>query len=237
VATWFAGSVGGRVQLTPAGYWFLFVSLTIYRVLVVRWCFRLFIWYRFLWQVSRRVPLRLNALHPDRAGGLGFLSGSVFALAPVLVATSIALAGIIGGKIWHEGATLPQFKLEIAACIVFLVLLALTPLFFFMDHLAEARRAGLREYGVVGSRYVAEFRRKWIDGHAAEGEMLVGSGDIQSLADLSNSYDVVREMSLVPFGRTMLVRLVILIALPLLPLTLTMIPLEELIDRALGLFI
>jgi hypothetical protein len=110
------------------------------------------------------------------------------------------------------------------------------PLFFFMTHLAEARRRGLREYGIVASRYVAEFRRKWIEGQVDPGEALVGSGDIQSLADLSNSFDVVRETGLVPFGRMMVVRLAIVTALPLLPLTLTMIPLEQLIDRAVGLF-
>ena len=236
VATWFAAPVGDHIHLTAAGYWYVIVSLTIYRFLIVRWCFRLFIWYRFLWQVSRQVRLRLNALHPDRAGGLGFLSGSMFAFAPILLAHTIALSGIIGGKIWYEGATLPEFKLEIVAWMVLLVLLVLAPLFFFMTHLAEARRTGLREYGMVASRYVAEFRRKWIEGHVGEGEALIGSGDIQSLADLSNSFDVVREMGLVPFGRVMVLRLVILTAVPLLPLTLTMIPLEQLIDRAMGVF-
>jgi hypothetical protein len=211
------------------------VSLMILRFLWFRWCFRLFIWYRFLWQVSRHVPLRLNPLHPDRAGGLGFLSLSVFAFAPILLAQTTALAGILGGKIWYEGATLPQFKLEILAWMALLMLLVLTPLFFFVTHLADAKRTGLREYGIVASRYVTEFRRKWIEGHAAKDEALVGTGDIQSLADLSNSFEVVREMRLVPIGRAALVRLVVLIALPLLPLTLTMIPLEQLIDRAVGL--
>jgi len=235
VATWFATPVNGQMQYTAAGYWYHIVSLTIWRFLVARWLFRLFIWYRLLWQISRHVPLRLNALHPDRAAGLGFLTGSVFAFAPVMVAQSISLSAIIGGRIWHEGASLPQFKLEIVVWMVVLVLLTLMPLFFFMTHLAQARRVGLREYGLVASRYVAEFRMKWIEGPPPKGEVLVGSADIQSLADLANSYDVVRETSLVPFGRTMVTRLVILVALPLSPLVLTMIPLGELIDRALGL--
>lgn len=237
VAAWFARPVGDQTQLTPAGYWYFFVSLNIYRFLVVRWCFRMFIWYRFLWQVSRSVPLRLNALHPDRAGGLGFLGGSVFSFTPLLLAQTIALSGVLGGKIWHEGATLPQFKLEIAAWVVCLMLVALGPLHFFMVHLAEARRKGLREYGIVASRYVTEFRRKWIEGHAAEGEPLVGSGDIQSLADLSNSFEVVREMGVVPFNRKLVLRLAVVTALPLLPLTLTMIPLDQLIDRAVDVFV
>jgi len=236
VATWYAAPIGGQTQTTAAGYWYIFVSLTIFRFLWFRWYFRLFVWHRFLWQVSRHVRLRLNALHPDRAGGLAFLAQSVFAFAPVLLAHTVGLAGVLGGRIWHEGATLPQFKLEIVAWMVILMLLVLAPLFFFVTRLADAKRTGLREYGIVASRYVAEFRRKWIEGHAAEGEALIGTADIQSLADLSNSFDVVREMRLVPFGRATVLRLVILTALPLAPLTLTMIPLEQLIDRALGVF-
>jgi len=99
--------------------------------------------------------------------------------------------------------------------------------------LAGAKRTGLREYGIVGSRYVAEFRRKWIEGRAAKDEALVGTADIQSLADLANSFEVVQEMKAAPFGRAALVRLAIVTALPLAPLLLTMIPLEQLIDRAL----
>ena len=44
-----------------------------------------------------------------------------------------------------------------------------------------------------------EFEEKWI--HGGDGaEELLGSADIQSLADLGNSYAVVREMRFVPFG-------------------------------------
>jgi hypothetical protein len=68
-------------------------------------------------------------------------------------------------------------------------------------------RTGLREYGLVASRYVDDFRRKWIEGHAARDEALVGTADIQSLADLSNSFEVVREMRLVPFGKATVLRL------------------------------
>jgi len=232
--TWFASPSGGRPALTPAGYWYIFVSLVIFRFVAFRWYFRLFLWYRFLWQVARHIPLRLNALHSDRAGGLAFLSLSTFAFQPILLAHTVALSGILGSKIWHEGATLPQFKMEIAAWIVFLMLLVLLPLLFFVMQLANAKRAGLREYGIVASRYVAEFRRKWIEGQASPDEALIGSADIQSLADLSNSYAVVQEMGVMPFGRRTVVQLAIVTALPLLPLLLTMMPLDQLIERAMG---
>ena len=126
--------------------------------------------------------------------------------------------------------------MDIAFWMVFLMLLVLAPLCFFMIQLAGAKRAGLREYGIVASRYVGEFRQKWIEAHSAN-EPLVGTADIQSLADLSNSFGVVREMRLVPFGRSTVLRLALLTVLPFLPLSLTMIPIDQLIDRAIGLFL
>jgi len=67
-----------------------------------------------------------------------------------------------------------------------------------------------------------------------EGEPLVGSADIQSLADLAGAHDVVWEMRVLPFGRQTVVTLAIWVALPYLPLTLTMIPFEELVSHVIG---
>jgi len=50
----------------------------------------------------------------------------------------------------------------------------------------------------------------------------MGSGDIQSLADLANSFNIVLSIAPFPFGRNSLAGLVVIIAIPLLPLTLTM---------------
>jgi len=107
-------------------------------------------------------------------------------------------------------------------------------LFAFTSHLLRAKRGGLREYGLLANRYVREFDHKWLGGGAAPDEALVGSADIQSLADLANSFDVVRTMRGYPFSRDTVFFLAAATLLPVLPLTLTMIPLEQLIDRLLG---
>ncbi|MGZ9014446.1 MAG: hypothetical protein ACXW2L_19535, partial [Burkholderiales bacterium] len=60
-----------------------------------------------------------------------------------------------------------------------------------------------------------------------------GSADIQSLADMGNSFDVVREMSLVPFKKDAVLQLAMVTLLPVGPLLLTMIPLEELLKQML----
>src|SRR3954453_661674 len=137
---------------TLPGYFYRYVSLPLFQFMLLRWYFRLFIWYRFLWKVSR---LRLNLLptHPDGSGGLGFLSGSAHALAPLLVAQSSLLAGLIANKIFYDGAKLASFKMEIVLFTVFLLLLALGPLLVFATQLAACQRLGAREYGVLASEY------------------------------------------------------------------------------------
>jgi hypothetical protein len=232
ITTWYATQIEGQPQLTSAGYWYAYVSLPIVRFIGLRWWFRWFLWCLFLFRVSR-LRLNLNALHPDRAGGLGFLAGSMFAFSPVLIAHTLLLAGVIGNQIWHTGAALPDFKLEIATLVGLLLVLTLAPLALFFFHLDELKRRGMREFGMVASRYVNDFRRKWIE-EGAEQEAVLGTGDIQSLADLSSSFDVAREMRLLPFDMRSVVELAVLAALPLLPLALTIIPLEEMIERLAG---
>lgn len=234
VGSWYVavGPVGDE-RLTMAGWWYAFVSLSLFRFVVFRWCFRLMIWYLFLWRVSR-LPLRLNPLHPDRAGGLGFIGTSVHAFTPVLVAHTVVLAGVIGGRIWYEGMKLPAFQLEIAGAVALLMVIVLAPLTFFVLPLARVRRAGARQYGLLAMRYVDGFREKWMGDRRPDGEPLVGSADIQSLADLANAHDVVRGMRVLPLSRQAVVTLAIVVALPYLPLTLTMIPFEELVRQVIG---
>jgi hypothetical protein len=238
IGTWYnERGIDGTTHLSLAGRWYAFVSLPLFRFLALRWLARLvLVWYRFLWRVSR-MPLRLNALHPDRTGGLGFLNTSVFAFVPVLVAETSLLSAMIAQRIWHEGATLPQFKIETLAAVGFLMLLVLLPQTFFVVQLERAWRAGGAEYGVLGSRYVEGFRRKWLCAQPHTRESLVGSADIQSLADLANAFEVVRSMYLVPITRNTVLRLGFITIIPLLPLLFTMVPFEQVIDHAIDMVI
>ena len=235
-SAWYGAWVDGRLHYTPAGYWAAWVSLPILRFILLRWYFRIFLWYRFLWQVAR-LPLVLNPLHPDRAGGLGFLARSIFAFAPVLLAHTVVVSGAIANRIWHQGMRLPDFKVEIACVLIVLLLLVLVPLTFFSGQLVYAKRRALREYGNVASVYVRDFREKWIEGRNPERERLLGTGDIQSLADLGNSFDIASETRVVPFGKEQVFSLAIILAAPLLPLLLTVIPLEEMIDRVVAILL
>jgi hypothetical protein len=129
----------------------------------------------------------------------------------------------------QEQLALPQFKADIAAVVVFLLCVVLGPLLMFAPQLARAKRKGPREYGTLAERYVREFDAKWLRGGAPADEPFVGSGDIQSLADLANSYDVVRSMRIAPITKEAVFGLAAATLLPIVPLLLTMMPLEELL--------
>jgi len=229
-ATWFAAPEGTHLNLTLAGYWYAFVSIPIFQFLLLRWYMRLVLWFRFLWQVSR-LNLHLSAAHPDRAGGVGFLINSSYAFVPVLVAEGALLAGVIANRILYEGRSLMSFKVEAAGFVCFFLLLVLSPLASFTPRLMAAKRKGLAEYGLLANRYIFGFEQKWIGGGAEEASELLGAADIQSLADLANSYSVVRDMRIFPFGLRDIARLAAATAAPLLPLALTTFSLEELLTR------
>jgi hypothetical protein len=72
-----------------------------------------FIWTRFLWQVTR-CELSLVPTHPDRMGGLGFLPKAMLVMAPLLAAYGMLLAGAIATWIFSEGARLLDFTMNSA---------------------------------------------------------------------------------------------------------------------------
>ena len=233
-ATWYAVPTAEGLKLSLTGMWYGYVSLPLFQFLLIRWYFRLFIWTRFLWQVSR-LDLSLVPTHPDRVGGLGFLANTVYAFAPLAVAHGALLAGLIANRIFYLGAALPAFKIEIAVLVILLLCVVLGPLLVFAPQLAQAKRTGNREYGTLAQRYVREFDAKWLRGGAPADESLVGSGDIQSLADLGNSFEVVRTMRLAPVTKEAILQLAAATLAPVVPLALTMMPLEELLKRLLGI--
>jgi hypothetical protein len=92
----------------------------------------------------------------------------------------------------------------------------------------------MSDYSALAERYVNEFDRKWLGADPAPGESLLGTADIQSLADLSNSVSIVRDMRLVPVSPSIVKSLAVAALLPLLPLVLFKYPLADLLTKFFG---
>jgi len=232
VTSWYGAPRDGELHPSLAGWWLGCLSLPLFQFLLLRWYFRLFIWARFLWRVSR-IELNLMPTHPDRCGGLGFLALVSHAFVPLLLAQGALVAGWMAERIFFAGARLLDFKLELVGIVAVMVFTVLGPLLVFGPGLAAAKRVGLREYGTLAVRYTREFDQKWLRGGAPADEPLVGSADIQSLADLGNSFEVVKGMRMVPFTLHTVVQLGVATLLPVAPLLLTVFSLEDLLLRLL----
>jgi len=210
--------------------WYWAVCMTLFDFLFLRWLWRLAQWCFFLWRVSR-LELRLVPIHPDRAGGLGFLEVVHTEFTPLVLAISATQSASLAKDIASGRMTFETMYPGIAVMLLVDVVLFLSPLLIFAPKLRACRVKGLSDYSAFSERYVNEFDRKWVGAAPAPGEPLLGSADIQSLADLSNSVSIVRDMRLVPVSSRMLTSLAVAALLPLLPLALFKYPIQELLAK------
>lgn len=215
-----------EVGLTAAGWWYSLVSLPVFQFLVWRWAWRLGVWVWFLWRFSR-LDLRLFPTHPDGAGGLGPLGVAHVDLSPLNFASAATLAGTFAEQIKFGGVVLSQFAIPIAAIVIGLTAMCVLPLCFFSHRLLQVKQQGLLTYGGFASDYVKAFNQKWIRGPLEE--PLLGTADLQSLADLGNSFNVVRNMQVVPLASPQIFVLAAAAALPMLPLVLFVVPLDQIV--------
>jgi hypothetical protein len=236
-STWqFLVSSSGATR-TLAGWWHVIVSIPVVTFLMFRWVWRYLIWCWFLWRTSR-LDLHLVPTHPDMAGGLGFLGLAQVKYAIIIFALSSLLSSQMGQEILFGGASLANYRMTIFGFIALVLITFLGPLLVFSPKLFDTKRKGLLEYGALANEYTQSFERKWIRREAPEGEALIGSADIQSLADLANSFEIVRKMRPVPFDLpTAILPMVAAAAIPFLPLLLTVFPLEEIVKNVIGMLL
>lgn len=230
IATWrsvHAPNTPLGVSLTAL--WHRVVAVPILQFFWYRWLWRLCVWAGFLWTVSR-LDLNVVATHADQAGGLGFLGTAhaslgifAFALSSVMSAEAAFM------MVFHE-MSIEELKLPFIVLLVVIELLFLGPLLMFVPILIRTRLAWLRDYSLLLARYNRAFHEKWVGGKAPPDESLLGSADIQSLADLGGSFEFIRSMKIVPFSLRVVIQLALVASLPCLPLILLVMPINVIID-------
>jgi len=235
IDTWYAAATDHGLVTTSAGWWLLLVSLPLFQFLMWRWYLRLAVWWVLIWRFSR-LELNLQPLHPDNVGGIGFVAQMTYAFIPLLVAQGAIAAGWIGDQILFLGARLPEFKYELGAAMVVIVFLIAGPLLLFTPLLIQFRQRGVADYGNLAMRYARDFDQKWLRGVTPD-DALIGSGDIQSLADLGNSYATLKQMRPMLLTTRMLLVLAAATLAPTAPLLLTMFSAEELLSHALKMLL
>jgi hypothetical protein len=230
--TWFRPETGQG--LTLVGYWYALVALPIFQFLIFRWIYRMAVWSRFLWKVSR-LDLLLTPSHPDAAGGLAFLGKALIPFGLILFALSAVVSSGIAERILFEGAKLDQYLWSYVTLFVLALAVFAAPMLIFVPNLLALKQRGLMEYGTFGSEYTQAFHRRWIGKTEPAEEPLLGTGDIQSLADLGNSFEIIRKMRIVPMMLSDFIAFVLPGLIPALPLAATVMPLGEIVKGLLKL--
>jgi hypothetical protein len=211
------------------GWWYQAVTLTLFRFLLFRWLWRLALWSRFLWRVSR-LDLRLIPTHPDGVAGLAILEVVHLQFAPLIVAISAVESAFFAENISTGAMAFTAIYPALAVILVLDAVLFIGPLVIFAPRLRACRLKGLGDYMGFAARYVREFDRKWL-GDAPPPAGPLGTADLQSLADLSNSVKLVDTMRMVPVSRRLLVSYGLALLLPMAPLLLLKYPLAVLVTQ------
>jgi hypothetical protein len=214
----------------PLVWWYWMACLTLFRFLMFRWLWRLGLWAYFLWRVAR-LELDLLPTHPDGVAGLGYLEVVHTHFTPLVLALSAIQAASLAEGIAAGTTALAAVYPAFALVLIVDALLFVGPLFLFASKLWACKVKGLSDYMEFAESYVRGFDRKWLGPGAAPAEPLLGTPDLQSLADLSNSINVVRNMRWVPVNTDLAVNLALAALLPGLPLLLFKYPLAELAQK------
>jgi hypothetical protein len=217
-------------EMFLTGQWYWIVCLTMFRFLIFRWLWRLGLWCYFLWQVAR-LELHLVPTHPDGVAGMGSLEVAHSYFAPLVLAISIVMSASFAEEISARTMTLEAIYPTLALILVVDAVLFLGPLYILTPRLWACRVKGLDDYMKLAARYVNDFEKKWLGATDDRRGDLLGSADLQSLADLNNSVSVVRTMRLVPVSQSLLMYLAVAALLPMLPLLLLKYPVAELAQK------
>jgi hypothetical protein len=177
-----------------------------------------------------KLELHLVPTHPDGAAGLGYLELVQIHFTPLVLAISAVQSSSFAEEISAGTSAFETLYPALAIILLVDAALFLGPLFLFAPRLWACRAKGLSDYMEFAARYVSGFDKKWL-GTDASREPLLGTPDLQSLADLANSISIVRNMRLVPVSQRLLTNLLMAAMLPMVPLLLLKYPITELAEK------
>jgi hypothetical protein len=211
-----------------AGWWHALVSLPLLLVLLFGWMWKLGLWTRFLWLMSR-LDLHLVAVHPDRLAGLKFISHSVYGFLLVALALATIVAGRAADILIDRGALAMTEMLGFAVALIAIVVLFAGPLLVFAGVLLREWQRGVLHYGAGASKFGKEFERKWFGPDRPRGEEVLRAPDFSAAADLYQVVANVYAMRIVPIDILSLILLVGAVLLPFVPVVLMTVPVDQII--------
>jgi len=226
----------GNKEISPAGYWYYFASAPVFQFFLYRFIWKFLLWAAFLYKISR-MKLNLLPTNPDLSAGLRFIGIAQVFFGFIGLAQSSVTSAQIAEWIIITNSQLSDYYVSIAVNILIAAFLLLSPVLLFITKLSKVKLKGIMDYGVISGKYINSFDERWIKGINPGNEQLLGTGDIQSLADLYNSYQIVEKMRTVPIEMKQIFQVIIIVTLPFLPLITFEIPLKDILEALVGFFL
>ncbi|MBX9689941.1 MAG: hypothetical protein K2X27_24740 [Candidatus Obscuribacterales bacterium] len=232
-SSWYSDmSASGLSSMSSAGKWHTYVSQPLFRFLILDWIFEYLLWIYFLLRVAC-FPPRIEALHPDGVGGLGFVGVGQTQFGIAAFALSAAFCSVVADAIITTGATIQSFTNLGIAWVATLLVLFQGPLLVFTPILIRKKREAIFQYSNL-SRYTCDaFSKKWIPAKVKHGTDLLESDDASAIADLSANFHTVQEMRTTIFWKQSITSFLVCSCLPAIPLVASVMPLNELLEKLL----
>jgi len=221
-------------QLTPAGQWLAYVGFPVFRFLTLLWMWRLVLWVCLLARFAR-LDLALYAAHPDGVGGVGFLGYAHASFLVVPFVNGVLVAGSCAVEVAYLGVSLDKLHWVLGGYVVLAIAIMLAPLLLLTPKLTVLKRNSLLAYGAVGTDASEEFEGRWLGRTRRAAAPILDGGDPSALADLTAVYATASTMSTVPVQRWILLQFIGATVLPLTPLLLLVMPLDELLKKLLSM--
>lgn len=218
-------------QLTSAGQWFHWVSMPVYRFVMLIWLWRFGLWCYLLWRLAR-TKLNMHPAHPDGSGGLGFLGLAQERFALLALACGFIICGASINHIVHLGHTVISLKHVVIGYVAGATILLIAPMFLLTPAMIQAKRHALIRYNALGNRLTETFDQRWRRGQLEEDtNNLLDQGDASALCDYSGVYSNLAGMSVVPFNRWNLLAIILYALLPLTPLAFFVMSFDQIADK------
>jgi hypothetical protein len=232
VSSWHTTASG----LTAAGWWFAVFSGPLLRFVIYRWAFRYFLWALLLWRI-KGLHLSLIPTHPDHAAGLGFIGMSQKHFGILFCAVGCIFASRIANSMLFERAPLISFKGLMVAFLAMSLIMGLLPLGLLYSKLRKVRTAGMLEYGRLAYNYADLFDRKWVHNAEPPAESMLGTSDVQALADMECTFASVDTMRAVPISKRLVLQLAAQASIPLVPVIVMGTPTPELVHGVMKMLV
>lgn len=217
----------GLLECSAAGWWHLLVSAPLLMLLLLGWFWRLLLWARFLWLVSR-MDLVLSPAHPDHCAGLRFLGYSLSDFSALGFAFGAIVAGSLANQSARGEVTLIQYRQDFVALALFVVILFGAPLLLFTGPLLRTMRRGVYRYGRLAAGIGGQLEHKWLEASPAIDEQSLGVQDFSAVTDLYQIAGNVYAMRLLVVDVRSIAILLVATVLPLLAVAAASLPLDVL---------